>query len=73
MTKVKASMKTNMKKFGTENLWRGLVNGHKQVVNVVGTYGDGLPIVRIERGPDAGKAMAINWGTGEVVKEVHLK
>lgn len=62
-----------MKRFGSGNLWRGLVNGTKQVVNIVGTYGNNPdPVVRVERGNDAGKAFAIKWETGEVIKELNL-
>jgi len=60
-----------MKRLG--NLWQGQVNGSNQVINVVGTYGDGFPVVRIEQGQDVGKAFAIDWNTGEVIKEINYK
>lgn len=62
-----------MKKFN-KTLWVGIVNGSNQVINVVGTYGPSQdPVVRVERGVDAGKAFAIKWDSGGVIKELDLK
>lgn len=58
------------------SMWRGTVNGHENVlVNVVGTYGSEpfFPIVRVESGPDRGRAYAIDWKTGTVIKQFDLK
>lgn len=48
-----------------DGTWVGQVNGAEQEVTVVGTYGE-YPIVRVHKGPDFGKALAINWDNGTV-------
>lgn len=63
-----------MERFGSGNkLWKGVVNGVEQIINIVGTYGENNdPIVRVDRGNDFGKTFAINWETGVVIKELDL-
>lgn len=63
-----------MKRYKNTGMWEGIVNGETQIINVVGTYGGNnpFPIVRVEEGKDKGKALAIEWETGEIIKELHL-
>lgn len=58
--------------FDNQNNWLGQVNGSEQVITVVGTYGDQNPVVRVLSGADAGKALAIKWDTGKILKDIKM-
>jgi len=56
------------------NIFTGEVGGVVENVNVIGTWGDMfVPIVCIQDGPRIGRTFAIDWESGNILKEITYK